>query len=372
MLYKLSLSLLFCLLALTGCDRPALQTPIAPIITPTSSPTRVNRVLPQAVYLISGGQIWRIAADGHTLHQISHSSSPVLDLAVGPHGDWLAYIQNNVLWRATRQGETPIPLVSGLQIEVRSSVQAYQSPTALHSLLWSPDGSTIAYTQNTLHLAPANGGEPLNITPIIRGTLPLPIELWQPRAMAWASNSQQLLVSLHADTQVALAIYQRATNELLILPNPEGWADVNGSWGLGDGFLYLSGRQHLWLVNTSNGQAAPLLLPPVNTEPFQISFVQQTATGELLSFASSPDETAPGLRMYQTALDGVSNAVFLRNDSYMPESVLWARDLSGALLLGDVPVSDGTSARQLWWLPTDNSAPVLLPLVGDHLQWGIE
>lgn len=106
MLYKLSLSLLFCLLALTGCDCPALQTPIAPIITPISSPPPVNRVLPQAVYLISGGQIWRIAADGHTLHQISHSSSPVLDLAVGPHGDWLAYIQNNVLWRATGQGES--------------------------------------------------------------------------------------------------------------------------------------------------------------------------------------------------------------------------------------------------------------------------
>src|SRR4051812_9088021 len=66
------------------------QPPAAP--QPTAAPAPTGVLLPAPVYLLDGGQIWRMEHDGQTRRQITFESTDIFDFDIGATDNALAYV----------------------------------------------------------------------------------------------------------------------------------------------------------------------------------------------------------------------------------------------------------------------------------------
>lgn len=373
----------------------AVGTP-APVALPTPAPTGA---LPQPLYLLLGGQIFRLERDGVTRTQITYEVpfepgiAAIAGFAVSPADGTLAYVVQrvgpSVLVRAGPDGEGPTPIFD------RDGVQASYP-------VFSPDGALVAARlvalpegdpsfQSGVYLIPAAGGEPqLLIADDPDAGPETPAFGHQP--LAFAPDGSRLLLNRFAlfVEQCDLALVAVPGGAVTPIQPPPPLAGERqttcdaGVWASDGSAVYvapirigaLAGATAIWRVDAETGASQPIT-PLPDGAPFTLYVSPGAAPdGSLLAFIAQADALPepfsgePSNLAYSMAridpTDGT--AVELRPAvEETPLQVVWdgAGRGAAAILYPRDPVSVPPS---LYWLPADGGEPILLLQVPTDLM----
>lgn len=358
------------------------EAPTAAAATPTPAPTAgAEELLPQPLYLLQAGQIFRLERDAATRTQITTEVPfrpdvvAVTEFAVSPADGSLAYVVQregtSVLVRSGPDGEDPAPI--------------FDSAAAGPSFpLFTPDGEFVAARlvaaegeqqfQSGLYLVPVDGGEPRLLAADEEGEFGHQPFAFSPDGTQLLTNRFSLTVE-QCDLAV-VAVEDGATTPLQVPPAAEGERATTcdaGVWAPDGSAVYfapitigaLPGAPAIWRASPENGESFPLT-PQPGVAPFTLYAAPGVAPdGALLAFTAEAEALPQGFDENQAPLpytmaqidpaDGT--ATELRpavEDS--PQLVQWDREGRGAVALLAPAIGD----PGLFWLPADGGEATLL------------
>ena len=340
---------------------------LAAAVTATPALAQTPVTLPAPVYLIDGasGQIVRVAADGVTRRTVTHELSPVTAFDVSPDGSMLAYVTGNQLVEAGADGLNRV-------VKLEGGGGGTAPAGNIDAPVYAPDGARIAFALGGINLIAA-GPEAVGeeAVTLVLADDPLPPgaadgsaadapdgaapRIFRPNS--WSPDGVHLLVDYTYPLEGGgLAILAPDANILVELtPDPNAadpnaiplfgdvaWKPDSTSFFVASAMIYY-GAPGLALVDAGSGVATGILTSPGEqvTEEAPLLAVRGphwTGGGALQAYVSQQaavDVPAP------YSLEEIDPAAGARTPlnaaSYpAPETVLWGRDDSGALLLTDV------------------------------------
>ncbi|NDJ33236.1 MAG: hypothetical protein GYB64_01080 [Chloroflexi bacterium] len=334
------------LLLLIGCngttpeptDQPVVEpTSVTPAPTPTETavatepqpapepteapPTPLPAVTPWPLaadlyYLNDVGQIWRQSylGDESAVARITPLDTFVSDFHVAPGGDWVAY---------RSEGTVILTSVDGRAGQVIAQ-DTGEPPGSGQTLVWSPDGSRVAYTTNAgfqMYDFGAGGG----FTPIVFDAAEEPLVDLQ-----WSVDSRWLLVT-RVDGRSALYTAD---------PGLGLWAELdqlNGAVWLPDGRIAFAPQGGgLALLDPGDLGSRIFLVPPQRT----ISLPTLARDGQLRFFVHEGGLETPGF----LHMANPSDLSFSPESAFPVEPMGWAWNPTGDRL---VRIGDDTTIQLL-------------------------
>lgn len=334
-------------------------------------------LLPHSVYYLEGppeqAQVWRLETDGATTTQLTREPVGVRAFAVSPTDGSLAFVSDNQLILVDGEGANRRLVADGASIDPRLEDYALRSHVEAPS--FSPDGGTVAYGLDGLHLYDVESDADQHI---IRDFEALPGDpyVFARQGYApgpWSPDGKKLLV--------VMGYYEGSTLAVLDLePKPEfrrlktdGPVCCYFSWTQDSQSVMVANPSFtvvwpgLWRYDAGTGEGSGL----VTTTPGESRFVGwpvQLATGEYLFFYGeefSPDTGIP-LVMTRSDPDGL-HTVTVRPEVFQGEA-LWAPDGALALI---AEFNEGSPSRLV--LARPDGSPLQELLQGeriDQLAWG--
>lgn len=357
----------------------------APPATPTSAPEAA--VLPEAAYFLAAtdGQIWRLAADGRTLTQITHERAPILGFDVSPVDGALAYITENTLIRTDAEGGQRTVLLTGPAL---TGADGETITSMLHAPLWSPDGQTLAFGLNGVNLISAAGGAPQ----LIQASDAIP----QTRAVArfyrpyaWSPDGTRLAMAVYF-WQEGLAYAIKDLSQPAVTPSDITTACCEPVWSRDSQSLYFYGADvegynapGLWRVNAATGATETLIegRDPNTTTVRTVRYAYEAPDGTLYFWLSSqtpntdfiyPQPAQFQLHRLPAGAGPGATPEPVRGDSLALgyDGVAWSGEAPAGVLVGLTdPDLMGKPGGPLVWVPFDGSPPVTLPADGSALHW---
>lgn len=336
--------------------------------------------LPSSLYYLRSvdsqtgmGQVYRLAKDGTTNNQITTEIEGVTEFDVSPVDGSLIYRTGRELVLVDSNGDNRRVLAG--------SVDPW-----LAWPRWSPDGQTIAYSNNGIYFYAVATEE---YTLILEDD---ESNKYSPRD--FSPDGSKLLIYVKSKGSSYLGIYTIASHLLLPLQpsEPEKYrlSASPSSWSIDSNHIYISDWisaggpsimriPGLWRYNTDGTGMA--LLPVVDGDGTSIfnkaAAPWRDATGKIMYLFSPPetgiDPYSP-FSLVRADADGVSNRVVLRPETFhVTDASLWAPDGSAVIIIQN----DGKSNRfaNLVLIPVDASQPVVTILadastLGRVLRWG--
>lgn len=369
--------------------RPTTAPTAVPTAAATTAPTTpspapspaAGAALPQPLYLLQAGQIFRLEADGATRTQITYEVPfrpdvvAVTEFAVSPADGSLAYVVQrqgtSVLVRSGPGGEEPAPI--------------FDSPAASPSFpLFTPDGEFVAARlvaaegeeqfQSGLYLVPVAGGEPQLVAADEDGAFGQQPLAFSPDGIRLLTNRFSLAVE-QCDLAV-VAVDGGATTPLQVPPPADGERATtcdSGVWAPDGSAVYFApltvgavpGSPAIWRASPATGESFPLT-PQPDAPPFTLYASPGVAPdGSLLAFTAAADALPRGFDEGQAPLaytmarvdpaDGLA-AELRPAVEETPQLVQWDREGRGAVALLAPAVGD----PGLFWLPADGGEAALL------------
>lgn len=357
----------------------ATATPLAPVAG--------QNVLPQALYLLVAGQIFRLEPDGVTRTQltyevpISPDALAVTDFAVSPLGNALVYTVQGaggqILVRSGPNGEDPAPLLADSGLSANAPV-------------FTPDGQAVAVRltapaegqggQSGLYLVPLAGGAPQLLVAdgpagqtdaLAYGHEPA---AFSPDGSRLLTNRFSLEVDLCDLAVVTLAGAAVVPVEVPQAPDGERQTTCDAAvWAADGAALYYApvrigapaGATGVWRADAATGESFPLTPQPASPPLTLYAFPGLAPEGALLAFAAQADALPPSfadqpvqLAYSMVRLDPASGlpSELRAPVSEAPGQVLWDPAGRGAVALLFPAIGD----PGLWWLPADGGAATLL------------
>lgn len=358
--------------------------------TPTSEPEPAPAgLLPHSLYFINNdsigvAQVFRLGSDGKSLTQITSEPSAVGSYDASPVDGSVAYVVNNQLVLINADGSGRRMLVDGGPID-----PADPFITSLTSPVFSPEGQTIAYSQQGLILYSLATGasnivlQEMTTDPGTGTTVPRLVFIPQ----SYSPDGTKILVTAAIPNSDGFSntIYTVASDSTVDATGGEGarlccggqaWAADSSALFTGSATLGMFGSG-LWRIDAATGNVVTLLPTEAGGGIYNLAKDPYLAPDAQLYFffatAPSPDgfiNRGP-LQMVRSGPDGVTGRTVLRPDSFllMNES-LWAPDAS-FVITAIAPSDTVYAGGQLNLYYIDPSQPVisLLPF-GQQLKWG--
>jgi hypothetical protein len=346
-------------------------------------------VLPASLLFLSdrGGsaQIWRLEADGVTLHQATDTALPVTAFDTSPSDGRIAYVSDNDLFIAKPDGSNPTLLYDGPPTPAEDANDHIN--LELTNPRWSPDGTQTAFGLNGVNVIPANGGPVAILLPSDPMPQPPnyeasgPVRFYRPEA--WSPDGQRILVEFAYFPEAGgMGVLDIANRGFIQINSPDGIACCEPSWSLDSLSVYYSSPYFgmisagLWRADALTGQSVTLI-PGTASGVFSMpGWTRQARDGKLYFFFTLQNAFPEGdlpLAMYRSEPDGVTGRTPLRSDGFIIGEVLWAADGSGAVIV-DWTAAAATNIHprtgQLLFLKADNSPAVRLVYNGTMLRWG--
>jgi hypothetical protein len=354
-------------------------------------------VLPAPLYFLDSptDEIWRMETDGATVTQITDEDAPVIQFDVSPENGALVFISDNDLIRANAAGDERTMLVDGENVAASAEEgEEYiqQVREQIRAVVWSPDGSQIAFAQGGIQVISSDGGEPELVLP---NAIPdeedpeiafLSSVSYIPEA--WSPDGTQLLINVLLPPEsggLEILSLEDGSRKALTNPDDGSMACCYPSWSIDSASVYYSVSNQfftpgLWQAEAETGESETLIEGVNDQGTYRlIAYPRELVgfEGYLFSFATvtnDPDlnDIMP-LTMYRLVPGVMNEDTPLRMDSYKLGEVLWAEDGSGAVI-GDLTDFEDTTETDppLVWLPTDGSPAVRLNVSGYNLRWGYE
>ena len=393
-----ALSLLACASPLT---RPTLAPPAtgvaltlralasaAPTSTPTDTPEppatpTPAKLLPHALYFLAAdkaglAQVFRLAADGRSLHQITFERADVDTYDVSPQDGSVAYSSNNLLFLEDATGAGRRLLVDGGPVDDNN-----RWTNSLGMPVWSPDGQTLAYGHGGLNfLTLATGAIDRVLENQVDTSAGFPVvgRIYTPSA--YSPDGSQLLMRIGLYEGGTFGIYLVADKRAIQLERSDGGSICcHVSWIPAGTGLYLASpslgmmESGLFYANSANGVVTALLpgAPPDGTYNFADA-AQVGTDGQLYFFFSNlpaiPVSGHTPLSLVRSASDGVTGRRQLLPTSFENiNEILWARDASLSVLVvaPDPDTYAGGRARVVY---PDGRPTVELLQSARGLRWG--
>lgn len=336
-------------------------------------------LLPHFVYYFSGSegnnQVWRLEADGTTTTQLTNEQLGVDRFSVSRADGSLALISNNQLFLLDGDGQNRRMVADGTKAPADPFRGAVSSP------VFSPDGRTLAYAFDGLHLYDTASGKDeyvlTNLGNLLGQIFVFDKENYSPGP--WSPDGSKLLIIMSYYEGSTLAIMEPGKAEPFTRLRSSGPVCCTYHWAP-DGRSVLVANPSfgdripgLWRYDAGTGEEFEL----VATQPGQTRYVGwpvQLPSGDLRFFYGekfSPDEGIP-LMLVQSGPDGAERTQ-IRPEEFHPADALWAEDGSMALILtfvGEFGSADRTA--QLVLVRMDGSPlQVLLEVKDIHqMEWG--
>jgi hypothetical protein len=356
-------------------------------LPPTTTPTPLPKLLPAALYFIgpdrSGlDQVWRLMPQGNSIEPITQEPASVTDFAVSTEGQ-VAYVVNNRLI-LKRPGFTGTSVIADGGADDGSD--AYRFTKTIAGLAWAPDGLTLAYGQNGLHLYhPATGADVLALQNdvLAQGNFMLPRALYRPDA--WSPDGSRLAIGISYTEGGTMAIFDPATSAVIKLQKTNGdsascctlaWA-LDGKALLSAGMTYGVTSADLWRYTAVDGKGTELI-PTVGKDGIHnyVDWPILAPDGKLYYFYNGLAAPANGPVLYQMVRsepDGVSGRTVQQANPLLISEALWAPDASLALAVlltpGDAS-SSGASHGPIAVLFADGRPMQQIIQDGHKLVWG--
>ncbi|QYK51740.1 MAG: hypothetical protein KF701_04405 [Anaerolineales bacterium] len=371
-------ALLLTALVLTACNypgTPGVVTPPTPLPSATPAPTEVPRVLPHALYFLSqregSAAIWRLAADGVSLQQLTDESEPVDEYDVAADGTLVYRIQNRI-YRYDPSG-TPQTLVDNASADATDASFAYTD--AVRAPRLAPNGATLAYAQGGVWLFDLASGNSLLILENMidyEDDAITPQRLYAP--VAWSPSGLQLLISIATPDGSGLGVWDVRSEEFVrlqggaVLCCQAAWAADSQSLLLASAALGLV-EPGLWRFDAATGEATTLIETQAEDAYHFVGWPLQLPNGDLQYFYASAGEIHDAdlpLYMVRSAADGAGGRSQMRDDTFSIREALWAPDGSLAL----VAQSATSGAGPIVLAYADGRPLQVLVDFGYELKWG--
>ncbi|HLC05451.1 MAG TPA: hypothetical protein VJK02_20635 [Anaerolineales bacterium] len=305
------------------------------------------RPLPHSLYYRDGPeedvQVWQLEADGVTTRQITYVEAGVHDFAVSPADGSLAFVSNNQLFLVDGDGENRRLIADDSQVDKEREDYAFRG--LIEAPVFSPDGRTLAYAFDGLHLHDVASGEDehvlTNLGNLLGETFVFAKENYFPGP--WSADGGKLLIIMGYFEGSTLAVMDRQAAQ----PFTRLWSDgpvcclfswaADGSSVLVANPHYTGERPGLRRYDAKTGEETVLIVGPgQGGSDDYVGWPQQLASGDLVYFhvnleRFSPDAGIP-LVMVRSHPDG-SNRTQLRPEVFYINQALWALDGSLALIL---------------------------------------
>jgi hypothetical protein len=358
----------------------------APVL-PTTTPTSIPSLLPSGLYFIGTDktgldQVWRVPPEGYRVDQVTAEPASVSDFAISPDGN-LAYIVNNrlILKRPGYVGTTVV--ADGGKDD---GSDAFRFSHKIAGLAWTPDGLTLAYGLNGVHLLRIGTGEDVTVLTndlLEQNGAVLPITLYRPDR--WSPDGSRLAVVISFQEGGTVGIFSTTDRQLVKLQksNGEQASCCTVGWAPDGKTLLLAGVQFgltsadLWRYDAVDGKGTQLI--PAHAPDGTYTYVDWPALGpdgSLYYFYTGQPSLASGAVTYQmvrSAADGVTGRTVLQpNPLYLSEA-LWAADASLAVVVSPAP-DEQTPGRPshgpITILYSDGRPPKQIVRDGRRLAWG--
>lgn len=366
-------------------------TPAAPAAGETSAPapTPVG-LLPHPLYFLNNdgtglAQVFRLAVDGVTLTQLTFEPAAVEAYDVSRADGQLVYLSNNQILLVNADGAGRRVLVDGGAVDPNDIFA-----TSLANPIFSPDGQTIAYSDEGLVLyALATGVSNAVLTNIETDPatgLSRVRELYIPEKYAPDGSKILLTVAIPNSDGIGGGIYYIAPNALTRLSGEAGFAVCCGQpeWTLDSSALYTASssvgmfNSGLWRIDSVSGSTTTLIPAEAGGGNYNLAREPFLAPdGQLYFFYTTAPMGADGfiergpLQIVRAAADGVTGRTVLRPETFEAiNEALWSPDASFVVAVmssGPAVISGG--ALQLYYTDGSKSMVPLVPF-GRALKWG--
>ena len=339
-------------------------------------------LLPHSLYYLQGPrehfQVWRLEADGLTKVQITREEAGVQEFAVSPADGSLAFVNNNQLFLVDGHGENRRLIADGSQVD--KNIDDYVFRSSVDSPVFSPDGQTLAYAFNGLHLYDMSSGKDehvlTNLGNLLGESFVFSQENYSPGP--WSPDGHKLLIIMGYYEGSTLAVMDRHAAQPFTRMRSNGPVCCQFSWTKDSRSVlvanpyYTGDRPGLWGYDGETGKESVLIMGPKDGSSNDfVGWPHKLGSGELLYFHVnlahfSPDVGIP-LVMVRSNPEG-SNRTQLRPEVFRMAEVLWAQNGSFALVVQLV----GKDNQRMVLARIDGS-PLQVLVEGQeirHLAWG--
>jgi len=338
--------------------------------------------LPHSVYYLDRpgeeAQVWRLEADGVIRVQITHEEAGVDEFAVSPADGSVALVSHNQLFLLDGDGGNRRLVADDSDVDKEAEDYAFRG--FIGNPVFSPDGRTLAYAFDGLHLYNLASGEDKHVLTNLGNLLGEPFvfarEVYVPGP--WSPDGSKLLMIMGYYEGSTLAVMDPGAAE----PFTRLWSDgpvcCLFNWAA-DGRSVLVANPHfttiepgLWRYDAGTGEETVVLAGPrEDGSRDYVGWPLQLASGDLLFFDAnvehfSPDVGIP-LVMVRSDSDG-ANMTQVRPEEFHICDALWSEDGSLALILQTCSGDDA----QVFLARTDGS-PLQVLVEGDRIRglvWG--
>jgi hypothetical protein len=337
-------------------------------------------LLPAPVYLLDGGQIWRMERDGQTRRQLTFESSDIFDFDIGAADNALAYVigegaeRTIVLLDASGRTELMRGPVWGPRIAPSGDPIAFQLEAPV-------DGLQIGREQGSdtgVWAIPRAGGRP----GVIQASDPIG-DPNNPREdarqffpIAWSPDGTQLLMGVYFPVgeggySAVKHVADGSVVEIAQVCCEESWSADGAAVIVAGGTQIQDTMLGLWRADPRSGQVSELIEPSEQAGSPLVTAARQLRDGAIYAFLTITSEPSIDgsnkVTPHRVQADG--SFAPLRDESYLLAGALWADDAGGAIVAdaGDNPVG---SYGRLLWLPIDGGPAVTLAGRGSLMRWG--
>jgi WD40 repeat protein len=339
--------------------------------------------LPHSLYYLDGveddAQVWRMESDGFTRRQITHEQAGVDEFAVSPEDGSLAFVIDGRLFLMDLDG-TNRRLIAD-ESDVDRHVDDPGFTTSAGSPEFSPDGRTLAYALDGLHLYDLDTGEDDHVLLDLGNLLGEPFvfakEIYWPES--WSPDGKKLLIGMAYMEGSTLAVMDMEAEQPFTRLRSHGPVCCSAHWTpdsrsvLVANAAYTTAEPGLWRYDVETGEETALIAGPrEDGSRDYIGWPLQLSSGDLLFFHANlerldPDVGIP-LVMVRSDADG-SNLRRIRSEAFEFFASLWSEN--GSLAVVVLP-GEGEGSRYLALARTDESPPQVL-MEGERihrLTWG--
>jgi WD40 repeat protein len=306
-----------------------------------------TRRLPAQLYFRYGTsdvtQVWRLESDGLTRLQITEEEHGVEGFSVSAADGSLAILSNNRLFLLSRDGKDRQLVADGSQVD--PGIPDYYARGFVGSPVFSPDGRTLAYGFDGLHLYDVATGRDEHVLTNL-GNLPgepsvFQLENYSPGA--WSPDGSQLLISISYFEGSTLAVMKPGQAEPFQRLYSDGPTCCTYQWSPDSQSVLVANPSYgtqmpgLWRYDAGTGERSDLVAPLAGSVQYA-GWPVQLPSGDLLYFFGDqflPEQGVP-LRMVRSGPDG-KDRTQVRPEQFYISDALWAQDGSLVLMTRSAP-----------------------------------